>query len=197
MRGTCISTSNLALKKVLIPCVEQFMCSHRDKGSLLVKRQTLNFIYFNRGIILSYYVRTGSRHLNDTHVFDFGSSHWSLLRCFGVPPAPRDSHIGVIMQVRYNTNADFPLCSCYIFSFHFIWHLKSLDILSCAVLCCAVLCCAVLCCAVLCCAVLRCAVLCCAVLCCAVLCCAVLSCPILSCLPSISLVTYPFVTNPF
>ena len=42
----------------------------------------------------------GNRHLNETHVFDFLLQCWSPLLCVGVPPSPRDSHVGIVMQVR-------------------------------------------------------------------------------------------------
>jgi len=38
----------------------------------------------------------GNKHLQDTHVFDFASSSWSLLRTEGPTPSPRDSHVAVM-----------------------------------------------------------------------------------------------------
>jgi hypothetical protein len=38
----------------------------------------------------------GTRHLSDTHIFDFDSRTWSQLVTEGTPPIPRDSHVSVI-----------------------------------------------------------------------------------------------------
>ena len=38
----------------------------------------------------------GTRHLSDTHVFDFESRSWSTLVVEGKVPIPRDSHIAVV-----------------------------------------------------------------------------------------------------
>jgi Kelch motif len=38
----------------------------------------------------------GTRHLSDTHVFDFESRVWSTLITEGTSPVPRDSHIAVV-----------------------------------------------------------------------------------------------------
>ena len=37
-----------------------------------------------------------TRHLSDTHVFDFSTSTWSMLITEGPVPSPRDSHVAVI-----------------------------------------------------------------------------------------------------
>lgn len=37
----------------------------------------------------------GTRHLSDTHVFDFDTKTWSALVTEGTAPIPRDSHIAV------------------------------------------------------------------------------------------------------
>ena len=38
----------------------------------------------------------GTRHLSDTHIFDFDARTWSAVVAEGVPPIPRDSHISVV-----------------------------------------------------------------------------------------------------
>jgi hypothetical protein len=38
----------------------------------------------------------GTRHLSDTHVFDFDTRTWSALITEGPSPIPRDSHISVV-----------------------------------------------------------------------------------------------------
>jgi hypothetical protein len=38
----------------------------------------------------------GTRHLQDTHIFDFPTSSWSTLVTEGPIPSPRDSHVAVI-----------------------------------------------------------------------------------------------------
>lgn len=38
----------------------------------------------------------GTRHLSDTHIFDFDTRTWSALVTEGTAPIPRDSHISVI-----------------------------------------------------------------------------------------------------
>ena len=38
----------------------------------------------------------GTRHLSDTHIFDFDTRTWATLICEGTPPFPRDSHVSVI-----------------------------------------------------------------------------------------------------
>lgn len=38
----------------------------------------------------------GTRHLSDTHVFDFESRVWSSLITEGTSPVPRDSHTAVV-----------------------------------------------------------------------------------------------------
>ena len=38
----------------------------------------------------------GTRHLSDTHIFDFDTRTWSSLITGGTAPIPRDSHISVI-----------------------------------------------------------------------------------------------------
>ena len=37
----------------------------------------------------------GTRHLNDVHVFDFGTRAWAGLQADGPAPIPRDSHVAV------------------------------------------------------------------------------------------------------
>jgi hypothetical protein len=37
----------------------------------------------------------GTRHLSDTHLFDFDTKTWSALITEGTPPIPRDSHVSV------------------------------------------------------------------------------------------------------
>ena len=38
----------------------------------------------------------GTRHLSDTHIFDFDTRTWSSLITEGTPPIPRDSHVAAI-----------------------------------------------------------------------------------------------------
>jgi hypothetical protein len=38
----------------------------------------------------------GTRHLSDTHIFDFDTCTWSYLICEGTQPIPRDSHVSVV-----------------------------------------------------------------------------------------------------
>lgn len=38
----------------------------------------------------------GTRHLQDTHLFDFYTQTWSLLATEGPVPSPRDSHVSVV-----------------------------------------------------------------------------------------------------
>lgn len=40
----------------------------------------------------------GNRHLNDTFIFNFPTSVWSLLATEGLPPSPRDSHVAVLLR---------------------------------------------------------------------------------------------------
>ena len=38
----------------------------------------------------------GTRHLNDTNIFNFQTRTWTTLQIEGYLPAPRDSHIAVV-----------------------------------------------------------------------------------------------------
>lgn len=38
----------------------------------------------------------GTRHLADTHIFDFETRSWASLTIEGTPPIPRDSHVSVV-----------------------------------------------------------------------------------------------------
>jgi hypothetical protein len=40
----------------------------------------------------------GTRHLQDTHVFDLETRIWSSLVTEGPPPIPRDSHVSVVFM---------------------------------------------------------------------------------------------------
>ena len=52
-------------------------------------------IVVHKAHIILYGGHDGSRHLNDTHVFDIENCVWSPLLTEGSIPCPRDSHIAV------------------------------------------------------------------------------------------------------
>ena len=59
----------------------------------------------------------GTRHLSDTHIFDFDTSTWSSLVCEGTQqPIPRDSHVSVrsiLFQCSRVTETVGSFCLCF------------------------------------------------------------------------------------
>lgn len=53
-------------------------------------------VHENTDSLLLFGGHDGTRHLNDTHVYDFRSKAWSALGTSGPSPIPRDSHISVV-----------------------------------------------------------------------------------------------------
>ena len=49
----------------------------------------------------------GTRHLNDTYCYHFGTMRWELIVPYGVAPSPRDSYVAVV--VRYERKRRLPI----------------------------------------------------------------------------------------